>query len=66
MGSAHQGEIGKLLESSEIDEMLAELLIEYHRENCELFPVDIYTQDKIRNNYQYFRTFRRTSDTGAL
>ena len=65
-GPAISGETGKLLESSEVDEMLTELLMECYTENRELFPLDMDTQEKIRNNYHCFRTFRRTSDTRAL
>ena len=65
-GPAISGETGKLLESSEVDEMLTELLMEFHAENREFFPLDMDTQENIRNNYHYFRTFRRTSDTRAL
>ena len=65
-GPTISGDTGKLLEPSDLDEMVIELLMEYHSENRELFPVDMDTQEKIRNSYQYFRTFRRTSDTIAL
>ena len=51
-GPAISGETGKLLESSELDEMSIELLIEYHSENRELFSVDMDTQENIRNSYQ--------------
>ena len=65
-GPTISGDTGKLLEPSDLDEMVIELLMEYHSENRELFPVDMDTQEKIRNSYQCFRTFRRTSDTRVL
>ena len=65
-GPAISEETGKLLESREIDDMLTELLINCYHEDRNLFPVDVDTEDKIRDNYQCFRTFRRTSDTRAL
>ena len=54
------------MEPSELDEMLIELLTECQSENREFFPADMDTQQKIINSYQYFRPFKRTSDTRAL
>ena len=65
-GPAISEETGKLLESREIDDMLTELPINCYHEDRNLFAVDVDTEDKIRDNYQCFRTFRRTSDTRAL
>ena len=65
-GPAISGETGKLLESSELDEMSPKLLMEFHSENREFFPLNMDTQENTRNNYHCFRTFRRTSDTRAL
>lgn len=65
-GSAISGETGKLLEPSKLDELMVELLVECYNETRRLFPLDIDTEEKIRNTYQCFRTFRRTSDTRAI
>lgn len=46
--------------------MLTELLIECYMDDRGLFLIDMNTQENIRNNYQCFNTFGRTSDTRAL
>ena len=66
MGSPYQERLEKMLEPSELDKMLNKLLMEYHSEYRDLFPAGMDTQEKVRNSYQCFRTFRRTSDTRAL
>ena len=46
--------------------MLIELLVSYYQEERGLFPADMDTEKKLRDSYQCFRVFRRTSDTRAL
>ena len=65
-GPAISDTMGKLIEPREIDEMLIELLIVCYREDRALYPADMDTEEKLRDSYQCFRTFRRTSDTRAL
>ena len=55
-----------IFEPIEINKMVIELLIIFHHEDPDLFPVDVDNEDKIRNNYQYFRTFWERSDTRTL
>lgn len=42
---------GKLIEPSEIDEMLTELVFICYHKDPYLFPVDMNTEDKIRDNH---------------
>ena len=65
-GPAISNDVGKLMESSEIYEMLVELLLSCYREDKSFFRADMDTEEKLRESYQCFRTFRRTSDTRAL
>ena len=65
-GPAISDTIGKLIEPREIDEILIELLIVCYQEDRALYPADMDTEEKLRDSYQCFRTFRRTSDTRAL
>lgn len=59
-------EKGKLLSSRAIDDVLAEVLSDLFEEKEHLFPGDIKTLDDIPQNYQCFRTFRRTSNTRSI
>ena len=63
---AISNETGELIESSEIDNMLIELLVICYQEDRGLFPPDMDIEEKLRDSYQCFQTFRRTSDTRAL
>lgn len=67
-GPSIPDEAGKLIEPSEIDEILTELLFICYQEDRNVFPVpvDLDTEEKLRDIYQSLRTFRRTSDTRAL
>lgn len=56
---------GYVLDPAAIDEMFHELLIEIFQENKDLFPPEIEEENQIKENYQCFRTFRRTSNTRA-
>lgn len=64
-GPAISDEKGFVLQPSEIDEMLHSLLMEIYKENKDLFPPEISKEADIKDNYQCFRTFRRTSNTRA-
>ena len=65
-GPAISNTMGKLIEPSEIDEMLIKVLVDCYQEERVLFPADMDNEEKLRDSYQCFRTFRRTSDTRAL
>ena len=65
-GPAISNDVGKLMESSEIDETLVELLLSCYQEDKNFFPADMDTEEKLRESYQCFFIFRRTSDTRAL
>lgn len=56
---------GFVLDPSDIDEMFHELLIEIFQERKDIFPPDIEEESQIKENFQCFRTFRRTSNTRA-
>ena len=57
---------GDIYKSSEIDEILIEILEEMFEEDPNGFPSEVDTKDKLMDAYHCFRTFRRTSDTQAL
>ena len=57
---------GNILKSTEIDEMLLEILEEMYEEDPDGFPAEIDSKEKLGDGYHCFRTFRRTSDTRAL
>ena len=57
---------GELYKSTEIDEMLIEILEELLDEDPNEFPAEVDTKDKLGDAYHCFRTYRRTSDTQAL
>ena len=46
--------------------MLIKVLVDCYQEERVLFPADMDNEEKLRDSYQCFRTFRRTSDTRAL
>ena len=48
-----------------MSDLLSELLEELFDSDKELFPMDITSKEMVRERYQAFRTFRRTSDTRA-
>lgn len=56
---------GYVLDPAAIDKMFHELLIEIFQENKDLFPPEIEEENQIKENFQCFRTFRRTSNTQA-
>lgn len=57
---------GKMMSSSDIDDMLHEVLLEIYVEKRNLFPLDIKSKEEVEWHYKSFRTFHRTSDTLAL
>ena len=57
---------GNVLKSTEIDDMLLEIIEEMYDESPDSFPAEIDSKEKLRDGYHCFRTFRRTSDTQAL
>ena len=57
---------GKLLTAKDLDEMIIEVLEDLYLSNQELFPGDIIDKRHLKQHYQCFRTFRRTSDTRAI
>lgn len=65
IGPALVDEKGKIYNISVFDELLHDSLLECFNENKLLFPPDIESDADIQDNYQCFRTFRRTSNTHA-
>ena len=66
MGPAISDHSGTVLTSADVNEMLWELLDGLYQQEPSLFPPTITGADKIREFYQCFRTFRKTSDTRAM
>ena len=56
---------GKMYSAKDIDAMLHEVLGEIYESEPKLFPISITDVDSIPSSYQYFRTFRRSSNTRA-
>jgi len=56
---------GAVLTSKMVDDILHEVLIDIFLESNNSFPPQIDSTEKIRNGYQCFRSFRRTSATRA-
>jgi len=56
---------GVVLTSKMVDDILHEVLIDIFLESNNSFPPQIDTPEKIRNGYQCFRSFRRSSATRA-
>jgi len=65
-GPAISDHRGNLISLRMLNEMLWEALKNIYAENKVLFPKKIKDESELRNFYQCFRTFRRTSDTRAL
>jgi len=57
---------GAVWNSSIVNDMLHEILIEIFETNQNLFPRNILLKDQIIDKYQCFRSFRRGSDTRAI
>jgi hypothetical protein len=56
---------GQVYSTRDMSDSLFEILEELYDSHRHLFPEDISTKDMLRERYQAFRTFRRTSDTRA-
>jgi hypothetical protein len=65
-GPAILDENGRILNASNIDQAMHEILKELLLQNQDLFPSFIKTKEDIKANYHAFRSFRRSSDTRAL
>ena len=65
-GPAILHEDATLMQSSEIDEMLLEVLEDMYNDNPNSFPGKIDSKEKLSDGYHCFRTFQRTSNTQAL
>jgi hypothetical protein len=56
---------GRSFSTRDMTESLADILEDLFDSDRSLFPPDINTKELLRERYQAFRTFRRTSDTRA-
>jgi hypothetical protein len=65
-GPAISDENGRILNASNIDQAMHEILEELLIQNQDLFPSFIKNKEDIEANYHAFRSFRRSSDTRAL
>jgi hypothetical protein len=65
-GPAISDEKGRVLNSSNIDQAMHEVLEELFIHNCDLFPNSVMNKDDIESNYHAFHSFTRSSDTRAL
>jgi hypothetical protein len=65
-GPAISDEKGRVLNSSNIDQSMHEVLEELFLSQRDLFPSSIKAKEDIESNYHAFRSFRRISDTRAL
>jgi hypothetical protein len=65
-GPAISDEKGRVLNSSNIDQSMHEVLEELFLSQQDLFPSSIKAKEDIESNYHAFRSFRRISDTRAL
>jgi len=65
-GPAISDHSGNLFPLRSLNEMLWEALMKIYQDDKSSFPRKIRDENDIRNYYQCFRTFRRTSDTRAL
>ena len=65
-GPAISNTKGVLYTSSEIDDLLIEILEELFEEEPTLFPPVVDSKLSLRDSYHCFRTFRRTSDSRAI
>jgi hypothetical protein len=54
---------GRAYSTREMSEALVEVLEDLFDTDRALFPADITAKEILRNRYQAFRTFRKTSDT---
>jgi hypothetical protein len=64
-GPAISDSQGQAHSTRDMSDSLFEILDELYDSHRHLFPEDISTKDMLRERYQAFRTFRRTSDTRA-
>jgi hypothetical protein len=65
-GLAISDEIGRVLNSSNIDQAMHEILEELFMQEPDLFPSSIKNKEDIESNYHAFRSFRRILDTREL
>jgi hypothetical protein len=65
-GPAISDEQGRVLNSSNIDQSMHEVLEELWMQQRDLFPSSIKHKEDIEANYHAFWSFRRSSDTRAL
>jgi hypothetical protein len=56
---------GRVYSTRDMSDSLAEVIEDLFETDRSLFPADILTKEVLRERYQAFRTFRRTSDTRA-
>ena len=56
---------GQVYSTRDMSDSLFEILEDLFDSHRHLFPVDILSKDMIKDRYQAFRTYRRTSDTRA-
>lgn len=56
---------GFVMDPSDIDEMFHEVLLEILQKYPNLFPPDIVDEESVKQGYQCFRSFRRSSATRA-
>jgi hypothetical protein len=65
-GPAISDEQGRVLNSSNIDQSMHEVLEELFIQQQDVFPSSIKSKDNVKANFHTFRSFRRSSDTRAL
>lgn len=65
-GPAISDEIGQVLTTMFMNDLIQEVLEDLFEQKRELFPKTITSKDELAVNYQAFRSFRRTSDTRAI
>ena len=66
MGPGISNVKGEVWNSSTVNDMLHEILIEIFETSQNLFPGNILIKDQIQDKYQNFRSFRRGSNTRAI
>lgn len=64
-GPAISDSKGFVMNASDIDELFHEVLLEIYQQNSILFPPDIVDEESLKQGYQCFRSFRRSSATRA-
>jgi hypothetical protein len=64
-GPAISDEAGRAYSTKDMTDSLLEILEDLFESDRGMFPADIVSKEILRERYQAFRTFRRTSDTRA-